>query len=282
VLPCARPALEHDVPKAVAAPVRRRLVVMVFVDRLDVAVARAMQFGRALRPDELRAVHFVIDQDHADRLAADWREHGLANLALELIDCPDRRLARSAVETVAHELSSGESEVCVLLPERMFNGVWHRILHDQTAESLAREISRLPHANVTTVPFHFDDRATALHTNGNGAAKTKGKRKLEGELATVSTAPPVAREDGTTPIADVGWRSRVKVCGRIQALRVEPLAGSPSLECTLVDDTGGVSLVFFGRPAIPGLEIGVSVTAEGVAIDHHGRLAIVNPTYELR
>jgi hypothetical protein len=72
------------------------------------------------------------------------------------------------------------------------------------------------------------------------------------------------------------------VRGRIQALRVEPLAGSPSLECTLVDDTGGVSLVFFGRPAIPGLEIGVSVTAEGVAIDHHGRLAIVNPTYELR
>jgi amino acid transporter len=275
-------ALEHDVPKAVAAPVRRRLVVMVFVDRLDVAVARAMQFGRALRPDELRAVHFVIDQEHAERLAADWRAHGLANLALELIDCPDRRLARSAVETVAHELSSGESEVCVLLPERMFNGVWHRILHDQTAESLAREISRLPHANVTTVPFHFDDRATALQTNGNGAAKTNGKRKVKRDVAAVPTAPPIARDDGTTLIGDVGWRSRVKVRGRIQALRVEPLAGSPSLECTLVDDTGGVSLVFFGRPAIPGLEIGVSVTAEGVAIDHHGRLAIVNPTYELR
>jgi amino acid transporter len=275
-------ALEHDVPKAVAAPVRRRLVVMVFVDRLDVAVARAMQFGRALRPDELRAVHFVIDQDHAERLAADWREHGLANLALELIDCPDRRLARSAVETVAHELSSGESEVCVLLPERMFNGVWHRILHDQTAESLAREISRLPHANVTTVPFHFDDRSPGLHTNGNGAAKTSGRRKVKGEIATLSAAPPISRGDGTTPIGDVGWRSHVRVRGRIQALRVEPLAGSPSLECTLVDDTGGVSLVFYGRPAIPGLDIGVSMTAEGMAIDHHGRLAIVNPTYELR
>ena len=59
-------ALAHDVPKAVAAPVRKRLVVMVFVDRLDLAVARAMQFGRALRPDELRAVHFVIDQHQAD------------------------------------------------------------------------------------------------------------------------------------------------------------------------------------------------------------------------
>jgi len=89
-------ALAHDVPKAVAAPVRKRLVVMVFVDRLDLAVARAMQFGRALRPDELRAVHFVIDQHQADDLAAEWREHGLTNLGLELIDCPDRRLTRSA------------------------------------------------------------------------------------------------------------------------------------------------------------------------------------------
>ena len=73
-------ALAHDVPKAVVAPVRKRLVVMVFVDRLDLAVARAIQFGRALRPDELRAVHFVIDEQHADVLADEWREHGLTNL----------------------------------------------------------------------------------------------------------------------------------------------------------------------------------------------------------
>ena len=166
-------ALVHEVPQAIAAPVRRRLVVMVFVDRLDLAVARAMQFGRALRPDELRAVHFVVDQEHADRLAEDWRTHGLANMGLELIDCPDRRLTRSAVEAVAHELSSGESEVCVLLPERMFNGAWHRILHDQTAEAMAREIARLPHANVTTVPFHFDEATTSAPVNGQAALERK-------------------------------------------------------------------------------------------------------------
>ena len=130
---------------------------MVFVDRLDLAVARAMQFGRTLRPDELRAVHFVIDQHEADVLAEQWRDHGLANMSLELIDCPDRRLTRAAVIAVAHELSSGDSEVCVLLPERKFDGAWQRVLHDQTAAAMAREIARLPHANVTTVPFHFDD-----------------------------------------------------------------------------------------------------------------------------
>jgi hypothetical protein len=283
-------ALAHDVPKAVAAPVRKRLVVMVFVDRLDLAVARAMQFGRALRPDELRAVHFVIDQHQADELAAEWREHGLTNLGLELIDCPDRRLTRSAVETVAHELCSGDSEVCVLLPERKFNGAWHRILHDQTAESLSREISRLPHANVTIVPFHFDDRGTisvanagtSPNANGNGRGAGAGNGKSRAATKTLADTVTIARPAGTTPIGSVRCRQRVKVHGRVQAIRVEPLAGSPSLECTVVDETGGVSVVFFGRRQIEGITIGATMTVEGMAIDHHGRLAIVNPVYELR
>ena len=214
-------ALAHDVPKAVVAPVRKRLVVMVFVDRLDLAVARAIQFGRALRPDELRAVHFVIDEQHADVLAEEWREHGLTNLGLELIDCPDRRLTRSAVETVAHELTSGESEVCVLLPERKFSGAWKSVLHDKTAESLAREISRLPHANVTIVPFHFDDRGTITvakdapaptvkdvavpngsdgnggNGNGNGNGKPGGEREGQGQRqgGRHHDAHPAARRD---------------------------------------------------------------------------------------
>ena len=284
-------ALVHEVPQAVAAPVRRRLVVMVFVDRLDLAVARAMQFGRTLRPDELRAVHFVIDQDSADRLAADWREHGLANIGLELIDCPDRRLTRSAVVTVAHELSSGDSEVCVLLPERMFNGAWHRILHDQTAESMAREIARLPHANVTTVPFHFDEptEAAIVHpeTNGNGKNGNGGTGNGKAPRSTIvlgggGVAVAECRDNGTTPIGSVRWREQVCIHGRVQALRIEPLAGSPSVECTVVDETGSVSIVFFGRRHIEGIEIGANITATGMAIDHNGRLAIVNPVYELR
>jgi amino acid transporter len=287
-------ALAHDVPKAVAAPVRKRLVVMVFVDRLDLAVARAMQFGRALRPDELRAVHFVIDQHQADELAAEWREHGLTNLGLELIDCPDRRLTRSAVETVAHELCAGDSEVCVLLPERKFNGAWHRILHDQTAESLSREISRLPHANVTIVPFHFDDRgtisvangSTSPNANGNGRGvgdgKAVGNGKTRAATKTLADTVTIVRPAGTTPIGSVRCRQSVKVHGRVQAIRVQPLGGSPSLECTVVDETGGVSVVFFGRRQIEGITIGATMTVEGMAIDHHGRLAIVNPVYELR
>jgi hypothetical protein len=67
----------------------------------------------------------------------------------------------------------------------------------------------------------------------------------------------------------------------VQSVRVVPLSGTPTLEIGLVDATGVLSVVFLGRRAIRGLEIGVFATVEGRAIEHHGRLAILNPVYEL-
>jgi amino acid transporter len=273
--------LEVDVPAAVAAPIRRRLVVLVLVDRLDVAAARALQFGRSLRPDELRAVHFVVDAHRAEELSELWREHGLTNVGLELVDCPDRRLNRSAMTTVARELADGRSEVCVVLPDRKYKGFWHRILHDRTAEGLARDLSRIPHANVTTVPFHFGgngDLPVPLAPNG-------AKRKAPAAASAKMAVAPVVDGNGTLIVAervgDVAWRQRVRVTGRIETLRVQPIAGSPVLECTLVDGSGGISLVFLGRRGITGLEIGATVTAEGMVSERGGRLALVNPIYRL-
>ena len=114
--------LEVDVPAAVTAPILHRHVVMVFVDRLDLASARAIQYARTLTPDELRAVHFVIDDEAARHLAEEWGRLGLHRVSLELVECPDRRLTRTAVETVARELSDGRTEVSVLLPDRKFRG----------------------------------------------------------------------------------------------------------------------------------------------------------------
>jgi amino acid transporter len=270
--------LEVGVPAAVAAPIRRRLVVLVLVDRLDVAAARALQFGRSLRPDELRAVHFIVDHQLAEELSEPWREHGLSNVGLELVDCPDRRLNRAAMTTVARELADGRSEVCVVLPDRKYKVFWHRILHDRTAEGLARDLSRIPHANVTTVPFHFGgDGESPVPAPPNGSKRAPARTK-------VMRAPTVEGNGSlmvVDRIGDVAWRQRVRVTGRVEAMRVQPIAGSPVLECTLVDETGGIALVFLGRREIGGLEVGATVTAEGMVGEHGGRLALVNPIYRL-
>ncbi len=162
--------LEHDVPAAIAAPVLRRHVVLVFVDRIDMAVARAIQYGRTHHGDEIRAVHFALDNMVAEDLAAEWRRLGLSRVPLEIVECSDRRLAKAAVTTVAREVADGDTEVSVLLPDRKYRGLWHRVLHDRTADSIVEQVSQLAHANVTIVPFHLGSSHAAV--DGEAVAAT--------------------------------------------------------------------------------------------------------------
>jgi amino acid transporter len=278
--------LEHGVPEAAMAPVLRRHTVLVFVDQLDLASARAIQYARALAPDEVRAVHFAIDAHHAAKLSEEWQRLGLRRIPLELVDCPDRRLSRCAVETVARDLAAGETEVSVLLPERKYRGFWHRILHDRTADAIEREVSRLPHANVTTVPFHFGhfgsrrrpaaDLPALLAEAPDGAAPV---RQLPSSVPSGSVA--VAAPPGCVPIGDVRFRQHVRIEGKIRSMRVQPRAEVATLECVLVDDTGAISIVFLGRRAVAGIDVGVRLRVEGTAGESRGRLALLNPVYEL-
>jgi amino acid transporter len=150
--------LEKDARAAAEAPILRRHVVLVLIDRLDLSAARAIQYARTLTPDELRAVHVADHLEHAEELAEEWRRLGLSRLPLELVDCPDRRISRAVLEVVAEALGDGQTEVSVLVPRREYRRAWHRLLHDRTSDSIARAIARLPHANVTFVPYHLGER----------------------------------------------------------------------------------------------------------------------------
>ena len=78
-----------------------------------------------------------------------------SRVPLELVDCPDRRVARAALEVVAAETGDGQTEVSVLMPHRLYKRFWHRLLHDHTGDEIARVVGQLPHANVTMVPYHI-------------------------------------------------------------------------------------------------------------------------------
>ncbi len=276
--------LEEDVPAAAIAPILRRHVVLVFVDRLDMATARSIQYARTLTPDELRAVHFALDEERAHQLRDEWSRTGLRRVPLEVVECPDRRLTRAAVECVARELADGETEVSVLLTDRKYRGLWHRFLHDKTADSILDQVSRLPHANVTTVPFHVDlldapkVPLQALVTRFRRASQGKGE-SIPGPLD--DTDATSGHLPDTTPIGEVRWRSKVRVAGRVRSLRVAPLHDAPTLELVLVDATGGLSVVFLGRRGIAGVDVGSRVLVEGTVGIHKARLALLNPSYRL-
>jgi amino acid transporter len=154
--------LEENAPRAAEAPVLRRHVVIVFVERLDLATARALQYARTLQPDELRSVHFVLDTAVAHELEAQWTQVGLSRLPLDIVECPDRRLVRAAMEFVAEAAEDGQTEVTVVLPRRGYESYWSRILHDRTADHLAAYVGQLPNANATIIPFPLGRRRKML------------------------------------------------------------------------------------------------------------------------
>jgi RecG-like helicase len=88
-------------------------------------------------------------------------------------------------------------------------------------------------------------------------------------------APPMK------PIGEVRWRDVCSITGRVRSLRVQPWADVASLEAVVVDDTGGIVLVFLGRRAVAGLDLGRRVVASGRVGEHRGYLAMLNPWFEL-
>jgi hypothetical protein len=84
-----------------------------------------------------------------------------------------------------------------------------------------------------------------------------------------------------TPIGDVRWRTHARIKGKIRSMRVQPWADVASLECVVVDQSGGVLLVFLGRRKVAGIELGRALVAEGMVGQSRGYLAILNPDIEL-
>jgi amino acid transporter len=268
--------LREDAPRACVAPILRRHVVVVLVGQLDLATARAIQYARTLAPDDLRAVHFALDSVRANELRQAWTELGLSRVPLDVIDCPDRRITRAAVELVCDALSDGETEVTVLLPRVEHQRVWHRLLHDRTAGAIARALADFPHANVTFIPYHLGQRAVPTRL-ANPARQHRRTPKSE-----LPVLPPgFELPPGTVPIGQVHHRDRVTIAGRVRTLRVQPRAGVATLQCTVGDGTGEILVVFLGRRHVGGWEPGAYVMATGVAGERSGRLEILNPDYEL-
>ncbi len=78
-------------------------------------------------------------------------------------------------------------------------------------------------------------------------------------------AAPVDETYGCAPIEDARWRQPVRVVGRVRSVRAQPRANVPTLECTLVDHSGGIGVVFLGRRNVPGIQLGTRMIVEGMA-----------------
>ena len=232
-----------------------RRTVLVFVDEFNLATIAALRYARGLRPTDLRAVHFVIDQERANELREAWLRAN-RGIPLDLVDCPDRRLTRAAAELVTEEACEPGTHVTVVLPRRSYPPLLGRLLHDQTADKIARVVSRIPRSAATIIPFDVEARLEVLHER-----------------------PPV--RPGVTPIGSVARNGRATVEGRVHSLEIRPVEHSCVLACRVSDATGELTALFYGRTHIPGLEPGSMIQLRGRVGTKDAGAVMVNPAYEL-
>lgn len=262
------------------APHYPRHTVLVMVDRLDLAVLRALRYAGSLRPTSVQAVHFMLDSEVAEELRRQWTDRKLGDrVPLCIVGCEDRRIVRAAAELALETVVADRAEVTVLLPRRTFHRISQRLLHDRTADRIATAVGKVPHVAATIVPFDTTlphEQVVRIEAEQRAAA-----------LRPALTASPAARDvpapralAGITPIGQVGWRQKVTVEGKVKSVQIGTAAGR-SLEVQLFDTSGGVRLLFFGRTAIAGIKPGTVLRAHGRIGDYKGHLALANPRYEL-
>ena len=257
--------------------------VTVLVDNVDIATVGAIRYARSLKPRKLSAVHFVIDDRRAEDIQKAWAaSDALDDVTLELIDCPDRRLANSALDYSIRMTEKPDVELTLLLPRRAYSGFLGRLLHDQTAEEIAAPISQLPRVVATIVPFDVD-RIASGKTSFVAPAKTESSPapKQVQKVVEVDADPVSHYAENLTPIGKIEWRKRAQVQGRVTSIKTAPRGSAPTLEVEIWDETGGVSLHFLGRREIAGLEVGSQMRAEGMVGEEEGSMVILNPSYEL-
>ena len=252
-----------------------RRTVLVFVDEFNLATIAALRYARGLRPTDLRAVHFVIDQERANELRDAWLRAD-RGIPLDLVDCPDRRLTRAAAELVAEEACQPGTHVTVVLPRRSYPPLLGRLLHDQTADKIARVVSRIPRSAATIIPFDVEARLEVLHER----QATQNVKVAPAEAKIRQHERPAVRA-GVTPIASVSRNGRATVEGRVHSLEIRPVDHSCVLACQVVDASGEITALFYGRTHIPGVEPGSMIQLRGRVGIKDADAVMVNPAYEL-
>ena len=260
--------------------------VTILVDNVDLATVGAVRYARSLKPHKIKAVHFVIDDRHAEEIQAAWaKSEALDDVTLELIDCPDRRIANSAMDYAIRKTEKPDVELTLLLPRRSYSRFLGRLLHDQTAEEIAAPISQLKRVVATIIPFDVNNilagNSVVAHEAHDEIAPVKEAPKAPAQRADMPFTPVSHYAEHITPIGKIEWRKRAHVQGRVTSLTTAPRGSAPTLQVEVWDETGGVTLNFLGRREIAGLEVGMEIRAEGMVGEEDGTLVILNPSYEL-
>jgi amino acid transporter len=204
-----------------------RRTVLVFVDSFDLATLAALRYARSQRPTTLRAVHFVIDSARAEKLRQEWTRAD-RGIVLDFVDCPDRRLAKAAADLVCRETADPSTHVTAVLPRRSYSPLLGRLLHDRTADKMARVISRIPRSAATIIPYDVRSRLEVIEEREAARAKHPADSSLPavtGEGGSSRSAADAVTTNGAASLKETSPRPGTTDAGSGGLVEDRPASG---------------------------------------------------------
>jgi amino acid transporter len=204
-----------------------RRTVLVFVDSFDLATLAALRYARSQRPTTLRAVHFVIDSARAEKLRQEWTRAD-RGIVLDFVDCPDRRLAKAAADLVCRETADPSTHVTAVLPRRSYSPLLGRLLHDRTADKMARVISRIPRSAATIIPYDVRSRLEVIEEREAARAKQRTDPSLPavtGEAGSGQSAADAVTTNGAASPNEAGTKPGITGAGSGGLVEDRPASG---------------------------------------------------------
>ena len=205
---------------------------------------------------------------------------GCRRVPLDIVECPDRRLARGRAGAGGRDHRRRRStELTILLPRRGFAAGWRRLLHDRSADRIAAAVAQLPHVNATIVPFQLTQGWP-----GAAPARRRGRSRCPARPGAWPGSSDVAsgpggghrphRRGAVAPAGPGGGADP-------QRPGADPHRDAQPRDASWPTTRARSSSSSRAGAGSPGSPQGARLVASGMVGAWEGQLAILNPDYEL-
>jgi hypothetical protein len=131
-----------------------RIEALVFVASPHDAAVRALNYAMSLNAHATRAVFLSTEPEEAPGVLERWAERGIG-VPLDVVEAPFRDLGPPLLEEVRRVTAEAGTVAAVVMPEFLVTRWWHRLLHNNRALFIKRQLLFEPRVILSSVPYQL-------------------------------------------------------------------------------------------------------------------------------
>jgi hypothetical protein len=127
---------------------------LVFVASVHDATVRALNYALSLNAHTTRAVFLATEPEETPAFLEAWAARGI-DIPLDVVEAPFRDLGPPLIDEVRRVTDQPGAVATVVIPEFLVTRWWHRILHNNRALFIKRQLLFEPRVILSSVPYQL-------------------------------------------------------------------------------------------------------------------------------